>query len=109
MRIGRKEVDPREIKGGKTDTHPKGKTPIEAAALAYHEEKVSAARKAYEEAKKSGDQSEKKRTRDELKQRLDDKLKAQGIGLIQRRKEIAKEIGAKEAEKITKPWKDMDP
>ena len=103
-----KGVDPREIKGGKTDTHPKGKTPIEAAALAYHEEKVSAARKAYEEAKKSGDQSEIKRTRDELKQRLDDKLKAQGIGLIQRRKEIAKEIGAKEAEKITKPWKDMD-
>ena len=75
-----KGVDPREIKGGKTDTHPKGKTPIEAAALAYHEEKVSAARKAYEEAKKSGDQSEKKRTRDELKQRLNDKLKAQGIG-----------------------------
>ena len=103
-----KGVDPREIKGGKKDTLPKGKTPIEAAALAYHEEKVSAARKAYEEAKKSGDQSEIKRTRDELKQRLDDKLKAQGIGLIQRRKEIAKEIGAKEAEKITKPWKDMD-
>lgn len=75
-----KGVDPREIKGGKKDTLPKGKTPIEAAALAYHEEKVSAARKAYEEAKKSGDQSEIKRTRDELKQRLDDKLKAQGIG-----------------------------
>ncbi len=87
---------------------PKGKTPIDEAALAYHEEKVAAARKAYEEAKASGDESETKRTRDEFKKALDDKLKAQGLGLIQRRKEIAKELGKKEAEKIDKPWEDMD-
>lgn len=82
--------------------------PIERTALEYHEEKVGAARKAYEEAKASGDESEMKRTRDEFKKALDDKLKAQGMGLVQRRKEIAKELGKEEAEKIDKPWKDMD-
>ena len=82
--------------------------PIERTALEYHEEKVGAARKAYEEAKASGDESETKRTRDEFKKALDDKLKAQGVGLVQRRKEIANELGKKEAEKIDKPWKDMD-
>lgn len=82
--------------------------PIERTALEYHEEKVGAARKAYEEAKASGDESETKRTRDEFKKALDDKLKAQGMGLVQRRKEIANELGKKEAEKIDKPWKDMD-
>ncbi len=91
-----------------TFAKPKGKTPIDEAALAYHEEKVATARKAYEEAKASGDESETKRTRDEFKKALDDKLKAQGLGLIQRRKEIAKELGKKEAEKIDKPWKEMD-
>ncbi len=87
---------------------PKGKTPIDEAALKYHEEKVEAARKAFEEAKASGDESEIKRTRDELKQSLDDKYKAQGMGLVQRRKEIAKEIGTTEAKKINKPWAEMD-
>lgn len=82
--------------------------PIERTALEYHEEKVGAARKAYEEAKASGDESETKRTRDEFKKALDDKLKTQGMGLVQRRKEIANELGKEEAEKIDKPWKDMD-
>ena len=82
--------------------------PIERTALEYHEEKVGAARKAYEEAKSSGDESETKRTRDEFKKALDDKLKTQGMGLVQRRKEIAKELGKEEAEKTDKPWKDMD-
>ena len=82
--------------------------PIERTAFEYHEEKVGAARKAYEEAKASGDESETKRTRDEFKKALDDKLKAQGMGLVQRRKEIAKELGKEEAEKTDKPWKDMD-
>lgn len=91
------------------DANPKEPlNPIERTALEYHEEKVGAARKAYEEAKASGDESETKRTRDEFKKALDDKLKAQGMGLVQRRKEIAKELGKEEAEKIDKPWKDMD-
>lgn len=66
------------------------------------------ARKAYAEALKSGDKSEIKRTRDELKQRLDERYKAQHMGLVQRRKEIAKEIGMPEAKKIDKPFSEMD-
>ena len=69
---------------------------------------VDAARKAFAEAKKSGDESEIRRTRDELKQQLDEKYKAQHMGLVQRRNEIAKEIGKAEAEKIDKPWSEMN-
>ena len=99
-----KEVD----EAVKTEESEKPQNPIERTALEYHEEKVGAARKAYEEAKASGDESEMKRTRDEFKKALDDKLKTQGMGLVQRRKEIANELGKEEAEKIDKPWKDMD-
>ena len=85
--------------------------PMEAltnAAEAHREEKLDAARKAFAEAKQSGDESETKRTRDELKRQLDEKYKAQHMGLAQRHKEIAKEIGKEEAEKIDKPWTEMD-
>lgn len=71
-------------------------------------EKLDAARKAFAEAKKSGDESEIRRTRDELKQQLDEKYKAQHMGLVQRRNEITKEIGKAEAEKIDKPWSEMN-
>ncbi len=81
---------------------------LKKAAEEYKEEKLDAARKAYADAKASGDESEIKRTRDELKKALDETYKAQGMGLIRRRKEIAKEIGKAEAEKIDKPWKEMD-
>ena len=85
--------------------------PMEAltnAAEAHREEKLDAARTAFAEAKKSGDESEIKRTRDELKQQLDEKYKAQGKPLAARQQEIAKEIGKAEAEKIDKPWAEMD-
>lgn len=104
---GRVEAKPQK-ESVKTEEPKEPLNPIERTALEYHEEKVGAARKAYEEAKASGDESETKRTRDEFKKALDDKLKAQGMGLVQRRKEIASELGKKEAEKIDKPWKDMD-
>lgn len=92
---------------------------IKEAADSYHEDKkkkseflqnleLGKARKAYAEALKSGDKSEIKRTRDELKQRLDERYKAQHMGLVQRRKEIAKEIGMPEAKKIDKPFSEMD-
>lgn len=92
---------------------------IKQAAGAFHEEqkqkgefvmnlKLGKARQDYAEAKKSGDESEIKRTRDELKQLLDEHYKAQHMGLVQRRKEIAKEIGMAEAKKIDKPWSEMD-
>lgn len=92
---------------------------IEKAAEAFRKEqkqkgefvmnlKLGKARQEYAEAKKSGDESEIKRTRDELKQRLDEHYKAQHMGLVQRRKEIAKEIGMPEAKKIDKPFSEMD-
>lgn len=89
----------------------KNADPIESinkAAEGFNNDKLEAARNAYAEAKKSGDESEIKRTRDELKQRLDEHYKAQHMGLVQRRKEIAKEIGMTEAKKIDKPWSEMD-
>lgn len=92
---------------------------IEKAAEAFRKEqkqkgefvmnlKLGKARQEYAEAKEHGDASEIKRTRDELKQLLDEHYKAQHMGLVQRRKEIAKEIGMAEAKKIDKPWSEMD-
>lgn len=92
---------------------------IEQAAGAFHQEqkqkgefvmnlKLGKARQEYAEAKEHGDASEIKRTRDELKQLLDEHYKAQHMGLVQRRKEIAKEIGMTEAKKIDKPFSEMD-
>lgn len=92
---------------------------IKQAAGAFHEEqkqkgefvmnlKLGKARQEYAEAKEHGDASEIKRTRDELKQLLDEHYKAQHMGLVQRRKEIAKEIGMPEAKKIDKPFSEMD-
>lgn len=92
---------------------------IEKAADAFRKEqkqkgefvmnlKLGKARQEYAEAKEHGDASEIKRTRDELKQLLDEHYKAQHMGLVQRRKEIAKEIGMTEAKKIDKPWSEMD-
>lgn len=91
---------------------------MRGAAEQFHEERVEKARKAYEEAKASGDASETKRTKDEYRKALDDKLKAQGIGLIERRKTIAKEMGEEpkvenpkgEGSKVgEKQWEDMAP
>lgn len=92
---------------------------IKQAAGAFHEEqkqkgefvmnlKLGKARQEYAEAKEHGDASEIKRTRDELKQLLDEHYKAQHMGLVQRREEIAKEIGMPEAKKIDKPFSEMD-
>lgn len=102
-----KQSDPSDVAEG-----------MRGAAEQFHEERVEKARKAYEEAKASGDASETKRTKDEYRKALDDKLKAQGIGLIERRKTIAKEMG--EEPKVEKPkgegpkvgekqWEDMTP
>lgn len=74
---------------------------IREAAEQFHQERVEKARKAYEEAKASGDTSETKRTKDEYRKAIDDKLKAQGIGLVERRKTIAKEMG--EEPKVEEP------
>lgn len=91
---------------------------MRGAAEQFHQERVDKARKAYEEAKASGDASEMKRTKDEYRKALDDKLKAQGIGLVKRRKTIAKEMGeepkvegpkGEEPKSGEKQWEEMTP
>ena len=91
---------------------------MRGAAEQFHQERVEKARKAYEEAKASGDASETKRTKDEYRKALDDKLKAQGVGLVKRRKTIAKEMGeepkvegpkGEEPKSGEKQWEEMTP
>ena len=112
------EVEKGERKEEKPSDPSDAAEGMRGAAEQFHEERVEKARKAYEEAKASGDASEMKRTKDEYRKALDDKLKAQGIGLIERRKTIAKEMG--EEPKAEKPkgegpkvgekqWEDMTP
>lgn len=112
------EVEKGERKEEKPSDPSNAAEGMRGAAEQFHEERVEKARKAYEEAKASGDASETKRTKDEYRKALDDKLKAQGIGLIERRKTIAKEMG--EEPKVEKPkgegpkvgekqWEDMTP
>lgn len=112
------EVEKGERKEEKPSDPSDAAEGMRGAAEQFHEERVEKARKAYEEVKESGDASETKRTKDEYRKALDDKLKAQGIGLIERRKTIAKEMG--EEPKAEKPkgegpkvgekqWEDMTP
>lgn len=112
------EVEKGERKEEKPSDPSDAAEGMRGAAEQFHEERVEKARKAYEEAKASGDASETKRTKDEYRKALDDKLKAQGIGHIERRKTIAKEMG--EEPKVEKPkgegpkvgekqWEDMTP
>lgn len=112
------EVEKGERKEEKPSDPSDAAEGMRGAAEQFHEERVEKARKAYEEAKTSGDASETKRTKDEYRKALDDKLKAQGIGLIERRKTIAKEMG--DEPKVEKPkgegpkvgekqWEDMTP
>lgn len=91
---------------------------MRGAAEQFHQERAEKARKAYEEAKVSGDASEIKRTKDEYRKALDDKLKAQGVGLVKRRKTIAKEMGeepkvegpkGEEPKSGEKQWEEMTP
>ena len=92
---------------------------LENAANAFHEEQkqktefkrnleIGKARQEYEEAKKKGNADEIKHAADKLKNLLNDKYKAQGMGFVQRQKIIAEEIGKAEAEIIDKPWEQMD-
>lgn len=112
------EVEKGERKEEKPSDPSDAAEGMRGAAEQFHEERVEKARKAYEEAKASGDASETKRTKDEYRKALDDKLKAQGIGLIERRKTIAKEMGEEpkseepkgEGPKVgEKQWEDMTP
>ena len=86
------------------------------AAELFKNEQIEKARAELAEAKKSGDASEVKRLTDKLKGLMDSKLRGNGIGLVERRKIIGKELGKvlgeeagkAEAEKVDKPWEQMD-
>lgn len=92
---------------------------LENAANAFHEEQkqktefkrnleIGKARQEYEEAKKEGNADEISHAAGKLRNLLNEKYKAQGMGFEQRRKKIAEEIGKAEAEIIDKPWEQMD-
>lgn len=78
------------------------------AAELFNDEQITKARAELAEAKKSGDASEVKRLTDKLKGLMDSTLRGKGIGLVERRKIIGEELGKEEAEKIDKPWADME-
>lgn len=78
------------------------------AAELFKDEQITKARAELAEAKKSGDASEVKRLTDKLKGLMDSTLRGKGIGLVERRKIIGEELGKAEAEKIDKPWEQMD-
>ena len=82
----------------------------------YKDEQVQKAKEELTKAKESGDASDIKRATEELKGLMDAKLRGNGIGLVERRRIIGREIGKilgkeagkAEAEKIDKPWADME-
>ena len=82
----------------------------------FKDEQIQKAREELAAAKESGDTSDIKRATDKLKGLMDAKLRGKGIGLVERRRIIGREIGKilgeeagkAEAEKIDKPWEQMD-
>ena len=126
-----KGVDPRGSEEGRVKSEESegdklvgdGKEPnanplegMRKAAELFKDEQIAKARAELAEAKKSGDASEVKRLTDKLKGLMDSKLRGNGIGLVERRKIIGGELGKvlgeeagkAEAEKVNKPWNDMD-
>ena len=124
-----KGVDPLEseegrVKSEESDTKVEGEEPPKTNPLAwlahtaemFKDEQVQKAKDGLVKAKESGDAEEIKRATADMKQKMEAKLRGNGIGLVERRRIIGREIGKilgeeagkAEAEKIDKPWKDMD-
>lgn len=124
-----KGVDPRESKKGKeksekSDTKVEGEEPPKTNPLAwlahtaemFKDEQIQKAREELTAAKESGDASDIKRATEKMKQAMETKLRGNGIGLVERRriigrelgKILGKEAGKAEAEKVNKPWEQMD-
>lgn len=108
-----------EPKGEKTKEEPSKTNPLAwlaHTAEMYKDEQVQKAKEELAKAKESGDASDIKRATADMKQAMETKLRGNGIGLVERRRIIGREIGKilgeeagkAEAEKIDKPWKDMD-
>ena len=106
-------------KGDKTKEEPSKTNPLAwlaHTAEMFKDEQVQKAKEGLVKAKESGDAEEIKRATADMKQAMETKLRGNGIGLVERRRIIGREIGKilgeeagkAEAEKIDKPWKDMD-
>lgn len=106
-------------KGDKTKEEPSKTNPLAwlaHTAEMYKDEQVQKAKEELAKAKESGDASDIKRATADMKQAMETKLRGNGIGLVERRRIIGRELGKilgeeagkTEAEKIDKPWKDMD-
>jgi predicted RNA methylase len=106
-------------KGEKTKEEPSKTNPLAwlaHTAEMYKDEQVQKAKEELAKAKESGDASDIKRATADMKQAMETKLRGNGIGLVERRRIISRELGKilgeeagkTEAEKINKPWKDMD-
>ena len=105
-------------------TAPKGEEPSKTNPLAwlahtaemFKDEQVQKAKDGLVKAKESGDAEDIKRATADMKQAMETKLRGNGIGLVERRRIIGREIGKilgeeagkAEAEKIDKPWEQMD-
>ena len=105
-------------------TKPKGEEPSKTNPLAwlahtaemFKDEQVQKAKEELTKAKESGDASDIKRATADMKQAMETKLRGNGIGLVERRRIIGRELGKilggeagkAEAEKIDKPWEQMD-
>jgi hypothetical protein len=109
-------IDP---KGEKTKEEPSKTNPLAwlaHTAEMYKDEQVQKAKEELAKAKESGDASDIKRATEKMKQAMETKLRGNGIGLVERRRIIGREIGKilgeevgkAEAEKIDKPWEQMD-
>lgn len=106
-------------KGEKTKEEPSKTNPLAwlaHTAEMYKDEQVQKAKEELTKAKESGDASDIKRATADMKQAMETKLRGNGIGLVERRRIIGREIGKilgeeagkAEAEKIDKPWEQMD-
>ena len=106
-------------KGDKTKEEPSKTNPLAwlaHTAEMFKDEQVQKAKEELAKAKESGDAEEIKRATADMKQAMETKLRGNGIGLVERRRIIGREIGKilgeeagkAEAEKIDKPWEQMD-
>lgn len=106
-------------KGDKTKEEPSKTNPLAwlaHTAEMYKDEQVQKAKEELAKAKESGDASDIKRATADMKQAMETKLRGNGIGLVERRRIIGRElgkilgeeVGKAEAEKIDKSWKQMD-
>ena len=118
------ESEERRVKSEESDTKVEGEEPSKTNPLAwlahtaemFKDEQVQKAKDGLVKAKESGDAEEIKRATADMKQAMETKLRGNGIGLVERRRIIGREIGKilgeeagkAEAEKIDKPWADME-